>query len=59
MTVMIHFAVFADLALLELAAVNESAIAMAETRAAVTSVRSLTRIESGRHSHTGFEGAMR
>lgn len=54
---MIHFAVFADLALLALAAGNVNAIAMAETRAA--SVHSLTRTELGQHSHIESEVAMK
>jgi hypothetical protein len=56
---MIHFAVFVDLALLGLAAVDANATAMAETRAAVTSVHSLIRIESGRRSHIGSEVEMK
>jgi hypothetical protein len=58
---MIHSAVFAYLALLARAAVNVDAIAiaMAVTRAAVASAHSLTRIESGRHSHIESEVAMK
>ena len=44
MAVMIHFAVFADLALLALAAVNAIATAMAGTIADVASDHSLTHI---------------
>ena len=54
---MIHFAVFAYLASLALAAVDVDAIAMAETRAA--SVHSLARTELGRHSHIESEVAMK
>ena len=51
----IHFAAFADLALLALAAVGANATVMTETPAAVASVHSLTRIESGRQLHIGSE----
>lgn len=56
---MIHFAAFADLALLALAAVDANATVMTETPAAVASVHSLTHIETGRHLHIGSEVAMR
>jgi hypothetical protein len=44
-----HFAVFADLVSLALAAVNMNAIAMDGMLAVVAAVRSLIRIQSGRH----------
>ena len=56
---MIHFAAFADLALLALAAADANATVMTETPAAVASVHSLTHIETGRHLHIGSEVEMK